>query len=53
MDSALDQILDALEEWPEDVQNQIVANMSERLGRKICLVWGERYEDVIGEGRDV
>ena len=53
MDSALDRVLDKLEYWPEGMQNLIVREMSERLGRKICLIWGERYEDVIGEGCDV
>ena len=43
---ALDQILGKLEGWPEHLQNLIVASISERLGRKICQVWGERYETV-------
>ena len=53
MYSALDRILDKLEYWPEGIQNLIVREMSERLGRKFCLVWSEQYEDVIGEGRDI
>jgi len=47
MYSALDRIFDKLEVWPEHIQNLTIANVSERLGRKICAVWGERYEDVI------
>jgi hypothetical protein len=50
MCSALNQILDRLAIWPEHIQNLIVMGMSERLGRKVCRVWGERYEDVIGLG---